>query len=398
MSVVIFEDDRWADFYPFSSTRHVGQQILGTESIIDQVAGRVDDPVTLAGRSYMAEMAKEETGLGYNEKSDGSVLVINGRINPLLDFETMTAGRSDFALVCRGEVAMALLTKRKYEGAISADGTLPQKKLLSLSKGLEVLETEEPLLFAYPWEMLAVNDRAIEAKGGKKGGKLSISPKADVDEFVSFDPSKGPIIVGDEARIESFSRIAGPCYIGPKTVVHSALVRGGTTIGENCRIGGEVENSIVYPHTNKAHLGYLGHSIVGEWVNLGAGSVTSDLKSTYGTVRVARDSGRVDTGLQKLGPMIADMAKVAIGALVYGGKSVGVSAHCAGRVDHDIPDFTSYDGHRDDSFELTLDSVIRTQSRMMERRGLKLSGPRRGLIERLYSERGGGGADTGEGR
>ena len=142
-------------------------------------------------------------------------------------------------------------------------------------------------------------------------------------------------------------------------------MRGGTTIGENCRIGGEVENSIVYPHTNKAHLGYLGHSIVGEWVNLGAGSVTSDLKSTYGTVRVARGRGRVDTGLQKLGPMIADMAKVAIGALVYGGKSVGVSSHCAGRVDRDIPDFTSYDGHRDDSFELTLDSVIRTQSRMM---------------------------------
>jgi UDP-N-acetylglucosamine diphosphorylase / glucose-1-phosphate thymidylyltransferase / UDP-N-acetylgalactosamine diphosphorylase / glucosamine-1-phosphate N-acetyltransferase / galactosamine-1-phosphate N-acetyltransferase len=393
MSVVIFEDDRWANFYPFSSTRHLGQQILGTESIIEQVAGRVDDEVSLSGRDYMKEAVKEETGLGYNEGADGTVLMINARLNTLRDFEVMAAGKSDFAIVDRGDVAMALLTRSEFEDALSEEGgVMTQKKLVSLSKGLERLEADEPLLFTYPWEMLAVNDRAIEASSGKKLG-LSVSPKADVEEFVSLDASRGPIIVGHDARIESFSRIAGPCYIGPKTVVHSALVRAGTTIGENCRIGGEVENSIVYPHTNKAHLGYLGHSIVGEWVNLGAGSVTSDLKSTYGTVRVARGPERVETGMQKLGPMIADMAKIAIGALVYGGKSVGVSSHCAGRVDRDIPDFTSYDGHRDESLELTLDSVIRTQSRMMERRGLALSGPRRELIERLYSE-----MDGGEGR
>ncbi|MDA4114795.1 MAG: putative sugar nucleotidyl transferase [Thaumarchaeota archaeon] len=400
MSVVIFEDDRWSDFYPLSSVRHLGQQILGTESIIDQVAGRVDDEVSLSGRTYLEETVKEETNLSYNEKVDGTVLVINARMNPLLDFETMAAGRSDFALLTRGEVAMALLTKRKFESAISADGTLHQKKLVSLSKGLEVVETQEPLLFSYPWEMLAANGGAIEAKGGKRrgAGGLSISPEADVEEFVSFDPSKGPIIIGKKARVESFSRIAGPCYIGPKTVVHSALVRGGTTIGEDCRIGGEVENSIVYSHTNKAHLGYLGHSVVGEWVNLGAGSVTSDLKSTYGTVRVARGSGRIDSGLQKLGPMIGDMAKVAIGALIYGGKGIGVSSHCAGRVDRDVSDFTSYDGHRDESFELNLDSVLRTQSRMMERRELALGGPQRTLIEVLYSRTRAEGADTGERR
>jgi len=163
-------------------------------------------------------------------------------------------------------------------------------------------------------------------------------------------------------------------------------VRGGTTIGEDCRIGGEVDHSIVYPHTNKAHFGYLGHSIVGEWVNMGAGSATSDMKNTYGTVRVQRLSGRVDSGLQKLGPMIGDMAKTSIGSMIYGGKTVGISTHCAGLVDRDLPDFTSYDGWKGKSFALTLPSVTRSLKRMMERRGVRLTPSRKALIERLYAE------------
>jgi UDP-N-acetylglucosamine diphosphorylase/glucosamine-1-phosphate N-acetyltransferase len=349
----------------------------------------VDDPVSLSGRSYLSDAVEEETKMRYNQRADGSVLLINARINPLVDFERMAAGKSNFALLDRGEVAIALLAKRKFEDASAEDGTLPQRKLVAAARTLERIETSEPILFRYPWEMLAANGRALEIAGGRGGGqRLKVSPQADVEEFVAFDPSSGPIIVGDEARIESFSRISGPCYIGPKTVVRSALVRGGSSIGADCRIGGEVDSSIVYTHSNKAHFGYLGHSIVGEWVNLGAGCATSDLKNTYGTVRVRRGSARVDSGMQKLGPMIGDMAKISIGCMVFGGKTVGVGAQCSGLVDLDVPDFARYDGYRQHTDVLKLRSVTQTLGRMMSRRGVAMTEARRALVERLYAKKG----------
>ncbi|MGA2199051.1 MAG: putative sugar nucleotidyl transferase [Nitrososphaerales archaeon] len=387
MSVVIFEDEKWVNFIPLASMRHLGLQIFGTESIVQEVAGRTDGEVSLWGRDYLSAATEEETKLPYNERVDGGVLLVNARINPLIPFEKMAAGKSDFALVDRDGLTVAAISRKEFESALSEDGTMHQRKLLSMAKGLERLESTEPVLFRYPWEMLALNARALEASGDKQGrSKLTISPEAEVEEFVTFDPSTGPIMVDERARIESFSRVSGPCYIGSKTVLRSALVRGGTTIGEDCRIGGEVDHSIVYPHTNKAHFGYLGHSIVGEWVNMGAGSATSDMKNTYGTVRVQRLSGRVDSGLQKLGPMIGDMAKTSIGSMIYGGKTVGISTHCAGLVDRDLPDFTSYDGWKGKSFALTLPSVTRSLKRMMERRGVRLTPSRKALIERLYAE------------
>src|ERR1039458_3936722 len=136
MSVVIFEDDRSADSCPLGSTRHVGQQILGAQTVIEHVTGRVDDQVSLAGRNYLAGTVEEETRLRYNERADGSVLLVNARINPLVDFERMVAGKSNFALLDRGEVAIALLTKRKFEGASAEDGTMPQRKLVAASWSL----------------------------------------------------------------------------------------------------------------------------------------------------------------------------------------------------------------------------------------------------------------------
>ena len=387
-STIIFEDDAWIDFTPIASTRHLAQQIVGTKSILDHVASRAEGAVSLAGREYLAEAAKEETGKGYNEMPDGRVLLINARFDPRVDLEGIVAGKSDFALIDRGEVAMAIAGKKEYEPCLSPDGTLSKEKLLSLAAGLQRLETTEKVLFRFPWDVLAANEGALVAEGSKdKEKRLTVDPEAEVEEFVSFDLSGGPITIASGARVQSFSRISGPCYIGPKTVVQSALVRGGSTIGADCRIGGEVDASIIYPHTNKAHFGYLGHSIVGQWVNFGAGSTNSDLKNTYGTVKVERATGRIDSGQQKLGLMIGDMAKLSIGTTAYGGKTIGVSSHCSGRVARDVPDFTSYDGVTDQSFELTLRSVLETQERMMSRRRAKLSPATKRLIERLYSNR-----------
>src|SRR5207244_9081729 len=98
-----------------------------------------------------------------------------------------------------------------------------------------------------------------------------------------------------------FSRLEGPCVIGAGTHVLGAKIRSGTTLGPQCRIGGEVEASIVHGYSNKAHDGFLGHSYVGEWVNLGAGTCNSDLRNDYGEVTVTVRGQPVRTGLAKVG-------------------------------------------------------------------------------------------------
>ena len=208
---------------------------------------------------------------------------------------------------------------------------------------------------------------------------------AEIEGYVTLDVRLGPIIVDRGASVESFSRITGPCYLGPRVKVSSAQIGGGTSIFDSCRVGGQVENSIFMPYTNKAHLGYVGDSYVGSFVNLGAGSTFSNLKNTYGNVRLTVAGKKVDSGMLKLGPAIGDMAKLSIGSLVYAGKFVGVGSHISGLASDDVPSFTGFDSRRGPGVELLLESVIETQRRMLDRRGMTLGRAEEGLVRRVFA-------------
>lgn len=280
-------------------------------------------------------------------------------------------------------------------------GVVTKKEALRLGKELEKLEAAPDSLFAGYWELVESNGIAVAEQAGHfedslaipdgvevKGppSNLRIEGTAEVESKVTFDARPGPVIVDKGAAIESFSRIMGPAYVGPNTKIHSALIGGGTSIFEGCRVGGQLESSVMMSHSNKSHHGYVGHSYVGEWVNLGAGSTFSDLKNTYGNVRVELRSGKVDSGLLKLGPAIGDLAKVSIGALVYAGRSVGTGSHVSGLVSRNVPSFTYFDGFSGRMLELRIDSVLETQRRMMERRDRTLSRAEEELIRRAWIE------------
>ena len=386
MEFSLFEDDKWGNFLPISATRHLGQQLLGTVPLLEHAMRRFGVPrVSLLGRNYLKDTVEEATRLDYNA-STGAQLLVNARLNPLLDVKAWTTLPPGSAVFDRGEVAIASVRTPDLERLVSLDGTIAQSRLKTVTKGMERLEAPQPLLFTHPWELLESNGTAIWAEVKKSQNRVVISEGAQVEEFVTFDPTGGPIIIDEGARVESFSRLSGPCYVGKGASVLSGLIRGGTTIGEGCKVGGEVAHSVLYGHTNKAHLGYLGHSLVGEWVNIGAGAVTSDLKNTYGTIRVVRGQDKVDTGLVKLGAMVGDMARVSIGSMLYGGKTVGVAARCAGVVDRDVPDFTSYDGAERTTSRLDLAPVLIGQGRMMSRRERSLSTAQKAMLKHLYSE------------
>src|SRR5262249_45723764 len=153
-------------------------------------------------------------------------------------------------------------------------------------------------------------------------------------EGTVFDTRKGGIRVEAEAAL-SPCRLVGPAIIGRKTQVKQYSIIASSFIGTDCRVAGEIEDSVISDYTNKAHSGFLGHSYVGEWSNIGAMSTTSDLKMTYGDIKIISGKQKIDTGMNKLGSFIGDMVKTSIGTLIYSGRRIGVSSHLHGLVAHD---------------------------------------------------------------
>lgn len=192
---------------------------------------------------------------------------------------------------------------------------------------------------------------------------------AVVEPFVVFDVSDGPILVRHGATVQAFTRLAGPCYVGPGTTVAGRVAV--SALGETCRVHGEVSHTVFLGHANKSHEGFLGHSVLGRWVNLGAATVNSNLKNTYGTVSLTTPSGVANTGLQFLGAFIGDHARTGIGTRLTTGCVIGAGANviAGGVVGREVPPFT---WGADGSF-WELERFLVAAERMMQRRQVPLS-------------------------
>ena len=183
---------------------------------------------------------------------------------------------------------------------------------------------------------------------------------------------EGPVIIDDGARVMPNTCVFGPAYIGKGSVIKSgARIYPGTTIGEVCKIGGEVDNSIFHGYSNKQHDGFIGHSYIGSWVNLGAGTSNSDLQNNYGPVKVFLNGRKIDTGRNLVGLFMGDYSKSAINTAFNTGSVVGVSCNLFGRglLPGFIPGFSWGVEGKTYSFPEAV-SAIRS---MMARRNKKLS-------------------------
>jgi len=145
-----------------------------------------------------------------------------------------------------------------------------------------------------------------------------------------IDAREGPVYIDDGGVVEPHSQIVGPCYIGKKSMIVGGKIREGCSIGPVCKVGGELEESIILGYSNKFHDGFLGHAYLGEWVNLGADTTNSDLKNNYGTIRVDLGFGQTDTGMIKVGSFIGDHVKTGIGTLLNTGISIGFATNVFG--------------------------------------------------------------------
>ena len=208
---------------------------------------------------------------------------------------------------------------------------------------------------------------------------VRIAESAVIEPFVVLDATQGAIVIEGHAVVHSFSRLTGPFVLGP----HSQWMTGSgrtASIGDHCKVSGEVSVAILCGHANKGHDGFLGHSYLGRWTNLGAGTVTSNLKNTYGTVSFAG----TETELQFLGSLLGDHAKTGILTRLTTGSSIGAGANVISDdvVPSVVPAFAW--GSRGDRYERT--RFFQTVERVMARRSVTLSASMRACLEAVYDE------------
>lgn len=391
MQICIFEDVNYRNLEPLVYSRPVYDLLCGANSLKEKIANSYSNAViSLHCRSYLTDTVKRDNpNVLVNEIEDSECLFINGRILapqnisellPLLSSE-------DKVFVNEDTVVAAYLSGEhlKYRAA-------NMMNLFSASdfNGLPVKIVDIKCV-NFLWDIIEHNGKQITEdfetlkKTSKENfvshvesyvnllypEKIFIGKNVTIKPGVVIDASNGPVIIDDQAFIYPNSFIEGPCFIGAASKIKSgATIYSNTSIGKACKIGGEVEQSIFMNFTNKQHSGFIGHSFIGSWVNLGAGTNNSDLKNNYSRIKIALSFGEINTELQFLGLIMGDHTKSAINTMFNTGTIVGFSSNIfsQGFADKYIPSYTW--GGDSSSKVYDISKAIDTAKMVMSRRNI----------------------------
>ncbi|MBK9943178.1 MAG: GlmU family protein [Kouleothrix sp.] len=407
-TVILFEDEGYLSFLPLVYSRPVYELRCGIFSLRERLAAMlVRQPAALCRPHLAAVYGGRRWPLGL--LSEHSPLIfVNGRALGADWLLKLMGEPVNTIYVARGTVLLGARLSPTLASAVLLD-LLEQRgaaALAELRRFTRVVDLDAPLLTNL-WDLITANgeqivrdlpllgqsigwasaaDRPIAQPGVviHNPAQVFLHPHARLDGPLVLDARDGPIVI-DAAQIEPFSFIQGPAAIGPGALIASARIRAETTIGPICRIGGEVEASIVQGYSNKHHDGFLGHSYLGEWVNVGAMTTNSDLKNTYGTIRVALEGqGQVDSGILKLGCFLADHVKLGIGLHLNGGAVIGTGSNIFGVhfAPKTIPPFT-WGG---EVFrEYRIDGMIDVSRKVMDRRKVALGPAYEAMLREVFA-------------
>lgn len=401
MRVCLYEDALVADLEPLCLTRPVFALLSGCSTVgAKQWRHFAATSRGAIVRPNLAAMA--EATVAVNDRdwlAQGPVVLVNGRWLPPLP----GCGQADLPCgpsvgVCGDEIAYVVLPT----GLASTQGL--DERLADCRDSFPIHDASGKMV-RYLWDLVDANGDEIERDVWLSGpervcrttdlpvvvgpvDRLHVEPSARIDPMVVADTTGGSVVIDRDAVVQAFTRLEGPCYVGPGCQVFGAKIRAGTSLGPECRVGGEVEGSIVLGWSNKYHDGFLGHAYVGAWVNLGAGTSNSDLRNDYGEVSVTVNGRRVDTGRTKVGCFLGDHTKTGLGTLLNTGTNAGVFCNLlptGGLLPRYVPSFTSTwnDQLRDNS---DLETLLRTAGQVMQRRGRALGEFEEALYRRLAEQ------------
>ncbi|MBI1347730.1 hypothetical protein GC163_15755 [bacterium] len=404
MRVAFFEDERATQFGPIASLRPVFELLCGHFSVRERIlrSGRVTDWGAFLREALVETYHEQHPEAHLNNLvwlSQAPTLLVNGRW--LCDQQDLGHCDPDAVGLIDGEIAW--ITVDPLEAPVLlASGIVEGATQLARSRR----RVKSPgKLVQYPWDLVHHNATQLDVdfrnRVTQSAGvlptqtaivgpleNLSVDPTAEIDPFVVIDVRKGPVYIDVGAKIQAFTRIEGPCFIGRETQLFRTNLREGCSLGPVCRVGGEVEGAILQGYVNKYHDGFLGHAFVSPWCNLGALTTNSDLKNDYSTVRVPLTGEAVETGQMKVGCFLGDHTKTAIGSLFNTGTSVGVMCQMlpgGELLPKHIPSFTRvWHGEIIEGFPM--ERCLETARAAMNRRGIELSDAQERLLRHVHAE------------
>jgi UDP-N-acetylglucosamine diphosphorylase/glucosamine-1-phosphate N-acetyltransferase len=418
MNVVVFEDRAVDRLGVVVTARPACDLTIGSHTLCEALGhfGSVHRAVRPHLARYLAALAGERIAIWGGDPAAGPLeraasrhgavaILINARTIPsranLATIRSLVEAGSRGIVRGEGGVAAAVLR-------ISPDGGGPDQALLDdvLTRGADAVDGIEALalteldadieLLAQVHDVVTAHEHAIAGSLAMRidTGRyaeirpgLFAAPEAHVAELVVV--RQGPVVVETAAEIGPFVCLDGPVWVGPGARVNPhAWLRAGTSLGRACRVGGEVEAAVLEPFSNKPHDGYLGHSHVGSWTNLAAGTITGNLKATYGPVRLHEplpDGGRatIHTGRQFLGALVGDFVKSAVNTSLPCGGRIGVAATVGGNPPEIVRPFHNMLVGGPEGSQSTAEQAAIILERMMARRDLDLLPADRGLLEAL---------------
>lgn len=382
MNFVLYDEDlHWKNLLPLTFTRPISELRIGILTIKEKWEKWLNTSCSYHSQAYLSEKFK------YLDTNDSTFIFSTY----LPDLNLVNAVSS----LNKGE---ALIYKSKL---IAFRGAIEEITKSSLHKKVEY--HDEILEINYVWDLFQKNDSALRSdfnllSNNRTSQEISetvriIGDKSNVffekgakAEACILNAETGPIYLGADSEIMEGSIVRGPFALGE----HSALklgtkIYGATTIGPHSKVGGEVNNSIILGYSNKAHDGFLGNSVIGEWCNLGADTNNSNLKNNYGNVKLYNyaKNAQIDTGLQFCGLIMGDYSKSGINTMFNTGTVVGVGSNIfgGGFPKTTIPNFSWGGSEGFESYQLN--KLVETSEKVYERRGLKFGDTERKILESI---------------
>lgn len=385
--IILFEDAGCTSFLPFLYWRSAGELAAGRKILMDRVAQRLGLPLSgVWTREWMASVAAQRCGAPANQRWRGTATLVNARWIP--DGATALPDGPAVGEAAGGQIAFISCDERLAQ-AIGPRDLLDSDQLQRVLEGVPRVRAGGRLL-SHLWDVIAQLQQLIEQDwteadasiesdvdcvGLKEArGRLHIGERTEIHPTAIIDASKGTVFISDDVQIGPYAVLEGPLTIGPGCKINAhTWLHGGNSIGPVCKIGGEVQGCVILGYSNKQHLGFLGHSYVGSWVNIGAGASNSDLKNTYGTVRVPLAGKETDTGQMFFGAVIGDHAKIGINTAIPTGCYIGFAASISGGglIPKYLPSFSWCTGDRVSAGDPM--RAMDVASAMMARRHVDLS-------------------------
>ncbi len=399
MRICIFEDEKFDQLYPLVYLRPVFELRCGATSLYEKVKRNYDNmEICFFMRPQLVDSFKKRNQQSsvnsLDDLKNDDLLLLNAR---LLLKEKISPASEEIGIK---DDAVAYINIKKE--------TINKVNFFHFSEFLknvlQILPQKEVdlKLITYPWDLINNNGEAItddfRSIGGKIEGELSpqaaivgdksklfIGKRAKIHPFAVLDTTEGPVIIDEEAIVHPHSRIEGPSYIGKRSKIVGGKVREGCSLGPVTMIGGEIEETIFHGYANKFHEGFIGHSYICEWVNLGALTTNSDLKNDYSTVSVHIKDRLVDSKSIKVGSFIGDHTKTSIGTILNTGTVIGVMCNVVGSGKISPKFIPSFAWYLNNNFlKYSLRMQLETAKMAMSRRKKELTQEDIGLLRYVH--------------